>query len=267
MDKNNTSSGATLDMDRLTHAYILSGSGAGSLARRIAAAMVCEAASGRPCGFCRHCRKAMAGIHPDIITTSTQDGRAGILVGQARSLRSDAYVVPNEADRKVYIIDPADKMNPQAQNALLKVLEEPPGFTSFLLIAENTSALLETVRSRCIEVTQSAGDDAPAPNEAARDFMSVLETGNTLSIAEAVLALDKKDKSTREQLSALSQGMQTLAMERLKNSIQQGGRADFYVEIIQVFRRFDDHIAANVSAGNLVALLLSQFAPLPGGKI
>ncbi len=255
-----------VDMDRLTHAYILTGSGARSLAGRMAAAVVCSASSGRPCGQCRHCRKAMAGIHPDISTLSPQEGRAGILVGQARELRSDAFVIPNEADRKVYIIDPADKLNPQAQNALLKVLEEPPSFVTFLLVTDNANALLETVRSRCVELSHSGGDDSAAPGEDAVQLMGVLEGGSPLAAAEAVLALDKKDKSAREQLSALSQGMQLLAVQRLRACIKQGGNVDFYMNIVRVFRLLDDYMAANVSTANLAALLMSEFAPLGGSN-
>ena len=111
----------------LSHAYIITGGNAASrmeYARRLSAAYVCGAAA--PCGRCLHCEKALSGIHPDVISISLPEDKREIVVDQARALRTDAYVRPNEAERKVYVIDPADSMNDTAQNALLKVLEDGP---------------------------------------------------------------------------------------------------------------------------------------------
>ena len=135
----------------LSHAYILTGGNAASrraYAIRLAQAYVCEEAR-PPCLHCRHCEKAAGGIHPDVITVSPAEGKREILIDQARALRADAYIRPNEAARKVYLIDPADSMNAAAQNTLLKVLEEGPPYAAFLLLAEQTGGLLATIRSRC----------------------------------------------------------------------------------------------------------------------
>lgn len=131
------------------HAYLISGpagSGKRTLARLMAAALVCTGTEDRPCGRCPACRKALAGIHPDVMTLG---GEKEISVAQARFVRSDAYIRPNEAGRKVYILENAQSMNASAQNALLKLLEEGPDYAVFLLLAENPSALLATIRSRC----------------------------------------------------------------------------------------------------------------------
>lgn len=136
----------------LGHAYILSGpsgSGKHTLAKLISSAMVCqEEGNRRPCGSCPPCRKAAGGIHPDIITISGPDGKP-ISVDQVRQLRSDAHIRPNEAQRKVYLLERADRMNQSAQNAMLKLLEEGPAYAVFLLLAENSGGLLTTIRSRC----------------------------------------------------------------------------------------------------------------------
>ncbi len=141
----------------LSHAYILAGqagSGKRTLARLLAAAFTCEGQTGeKPCLSCPHCRKVMKGIHPDLITIG-DDGK-DITVAQARALRSDAYIRPNEAGRKVYVIENAQTMNPSAQNALLKLLEEGPAYAAFLLLTDNAAALLPTVRSRCEGLTLS----------------------------------------------------------------------------------------------------------------
>ena len=140
----------------LSHAYIISGptgSGKKTLAGLLAAALVCSGGGEIPCGLCSGCKKAMAGIHPDISAIGT-DGK-DITVSQVRALRSDAYIKPNEAGRKVYLIHRAQSMNQSAQNAMLKLLEEGPPYAAFLLLAENAAALLPTVRSRCEVLTLS----------------------------------------------------------------------------------------------------------------
>ena len=123
------------------HAYILSSPSredALRKAREIAAAAVCLAGHDVPCGQCRGCRKASAGVHPDIISVRRQTDKSGNLkrelsVGQIRELSVDAQVLPNEAERKAYIIEEAELMNLNAQNAALKLLEEPPPTVIFLL--------------------------------------------------------------------------------------------------------------------------------------
>ena len=135
----------------LSHAYLISGpagSGKKTLARLLAAAMVCTGEGERPCGLCPACNKAAKGIHPDVITLTGEDGKT-ITVGQARALRADAYIRPNEGERKVYIIQDAQTMNPPAQNSLLKLLEEGPAYAAFLLLADNPGGVLTTIRSRC----------------------------------------------------------------------------------------------------------------------
>lgn len=156
---------------------VASGDPAGALAeaRRLAAAAVCSSAGDRPCGVCRACRKAAADIHPDIITVRRQSDDKGrlkreITVDQIRWMAADAVVLPNEAERKVYILAEADKMNLQAQNAALKLLEEPPAGVSFLLCVTNLSLLLSTVRSRCGELRVGA-----APVEADEETVELAD--------------------------------------------------------------------------------------------
>lgn len=135
----------------LSHAYLIageSGTGRHTLAELLAETALCQGKGPRPCGQCVSCKKVRAGIHPDVIHVKPQPGKA-IAVDQIRQLRGDAYIRPNEGERKIYLIDEADQMGPGAQNALLKLLEEGPDYALFLLITENIQAMLETIRSRC----------------------------------------------------------------------------------------------------------------------
>ena len=138
---------------RLSHFYLLSGPrGAGkhTLAGLLAAAMLCEAEDG-PCGVCRSCRKVFPGNHPDYITIDDPTKKT-VPVDLIREARSDLFVRPNEGAKKIYLFPRAQDMGIPGQNALLKVLEEPPGYGVFLLLTDNPEKLLPTVRSRCVEL-------------------------------------------------------------------------------------------------------------------
>ncbi len=134
----------------LSHAYLLEGDvgmGKKTLATLICMMLCCEAQS-RPCGTCNHCRKLKGHLTPDIITLAPPPDKKQITIDQIRALREEAFLTASELPIKAFIIDSADAMNPQAQNALLKVLEEPPSGVYFFLLTANLSTLLPTVRSR-----------------------------------------------------------------------------------------------------------------------
>lgn len=158
----------------LSHAYLISGpagSGKRTLARLLSAAMVCTGGGEKPCGDCTACRKVLAGIHPDVIQVG-DDGK-DISVSMARQARADAYIRPNEGERKVYIFHRAQDMTVAAQNALLKLLEEGPAYAAFLLLTENPGSLLTTIRSRCEGAALTPVTAAEAEYELARRFPQV----------------------------------------------------------------------------------------------
>lgn len=138
----------------LSHAYILEGpdgSGRHTIAYMAAAALACENkhdySKPVPCLNCQSCKKILDKKSPDVIVKGT-DGKASIGVDIARFLKEDVYILPNDNEQKIYIIEDADKMTPQAQNAILLTLEEPPSFVHFFLLCNNSESLLETIRSR-----------------------------------------------------------------------------------------------------------------------
>lgn len=138
------------------HALLLEGpigSGRRTVARLIAAALVCRSDGERPCGHCPACHKVLNAIHPDITEIGGTEDTRSFHIDAVRALREEAYVRPNEAPVRVFILCDVQTMTEQAQNALLKLLEEPPAHVHFLLTCENRSQLLETVRSRLFAVT------------------------------------------------------------------------------------------------------------------
>lgn len=139
--------------DKLSHAFILEGArgtGKHTVAISVAAALACSHQNGDgafPCYECRECKKVLESKCPDVNIIGT-GGKATLVVDTVRALREDVRTVPNDLDFKLYIIEDADKMTEQAQNALLLTLEEPPSYVRFILLCENADLLLETIRSR-----------------------------------------------------------------------------------------------------------------------
>ena len=139
---------------KLTHSFLLTGpegSGRHTLARILCAAMQCTAPGERPCGVCPQCRKVLDGAHPDICIVDDPEKKT-IPVKLVRDACTDLYIRPNEGQRKIYLFPRAQDLNQQGQNVLLKSIEEPPPYGTFLLLAEHAEQLLPTIRSRCAEL-------------------------------------------------------------------------------------------------------------------
>ncbi len=211
----------------LSHAYLITGGGGDSraaFAGRLAAAYLCEG-DVPPCGRCRACRKVGKGSHPDLSRTAPPPDKAEITVEQIRALRADAYVRPNEGRRKVYVIDPADAMNPAAQNALLKVLEEGPAYAAFLLVSDRPGKLLDTVRSRCELLSLPREEALPGPEllERAERLAGLLLAGDELACAQALVELELS-KPKAEELSALLLETERAVSRRLAREPRRGAR-------------------------------------------
>ena len=138
---------------RIVHALLITGpagSGKRTLAGLFSQALMCTSPGSRPCGQCPACQRVSSGVHPDILILRPEKGKKVIPVSAIRTtLRQYISHRPYEGGSHIAIIEQADRMNTEAQNALLKILEEPPGATMFFLIAEQPDRLLTTIRSRC----------------------------------------------------------------------------------------------------------------------
>ncbi len=156
---------ARLEANALPHALLIEGpvgSGRRTLARLIAAALVCRESGERPCGRCVACHKALGALHPDVTELGGSGESRSFHIDAVRSLREEAHVLPNEAPVRVFILCDVQAMTEQAQNALLKLLEEPPACVRLILTCENRSQLLETVRSRLFPLTLGGVEPAEA---------------------------------------------------------------------------------------------------------
>lgn len=163
-------------------------------ARDIAASIVCREKTFPACGRCPACRKSRLRVHPDVRLVEAEKGT--ISVDQVRRLRSDAYVKPNDGDEKAYIIRDASLMTPQAQNALLKVIEQPPPGVTFLLCDRRADGILETLRSRlAVLAFPLAEPESGAYADACAQAIAFAADGN----AHGVLEILSRACTTREK--------------------------------------------------------------------
>lgn len=173
--------------NKISHAYLIQGeklSGKRMIADIFARALQCEAgkassehqetlfempseATGpRPCNQCRSCKQAINGNHPDIIYVTHEKPNVISVDNIRQQVNGDIDIKPYSGDYKIYIIDEAEKMNVQAQNALLKTLEEPPSYAVILLLATRAEAMLQTILSRCVVLNTK-----PVPNDLIKNYL------------------------------------------------------------------------------------------------
>lgn len=187
----------------LSHALIFSGPGERTAAARYAAAaMECTAGGERPCLACPDCRKVIRGIHPDVVFVRDEE-HAEISVDVVRRARADAFIRPNEGARKIYIFEDCSLLTEKDQNVLLKTVEEGPAYAAFFFCTENAAALLQTIRSRCVEVkTAPVQQDEGAGLPQAIELARVIAAGSAARRAAFFVSLER-EKIKRDALGAL----------------------------------------------------------------
>lgn len=229
---------------QLSHAYLVVGKNRRDLASKLAAAWVCTGDT-PPCGTCSGCRKAAMGIHPDIIRSDPEG--EGLKAEAVRNLRSDAYIRPNEAPKKVYVLEHAELLNQTGQNILLKLIEEGPSYACFLFLSPNPELLLSTIRSRC-ETIRAPGEETRQAGEEGEKLAQLILTGaGPQETLPFLISLEKKD---REEISLLLE--ETAA--RLTAALPRRP------ELLKVLDRLAPIRAAcefNISAGHLAGWIAS----------
>lgn len=192
------------------------GSGKRTFARLMAKSLLCRSlGADGPCGRCVSCRKAEGGIHPDITVVIPEKDKTTLSVEAVRSIREGLYILPNDSDRKIYIIPDAENLTPAAQNALLKAFEEPPPFVLFILTAKSPHGLVPTLLSRAarLKTAPVANGEMAAyirkrhKSPEAEIEAAVALSGGSVGLAESLL----KGKFLEETLSFLEGYARALA--------------------------------------------------------
>lgn len=196
----------------LSHALILEGGDAASrlsAAKEIAMAVLCESEN-KPCSSCSKCRKVEAFIHPDVHLLTKDEKSSMIKVDPIRELKKKAAVLPNDGQKSVFIIDSAELMNPQAQNALLKIFEEPAKHLLFILCCGAKSSLLDTIISRATayslgeEIFEPEGNEkSEKAHNLASELALCVADENELSFLKRIAPLQKDKELFRYTLESM----------------------------------------------------------------
>lgn len=245
----------SLKKGNISHFYLISGaqgSGKRTLAHLLAAAILCPNED-KPCLTCPVCRRVMSDSHPDFITVTDSEHK-NVAVKLVREMREDVFVRPNEAEHKIYFIP--QELGIEGQNALLKILEEPPKYGVFLLLTDNPDKLLPTVRSRCTQLkllplprdvllAQLKKDD---PARSAEDLeAAVLRSGGFLGQAREFLAQAQHTQPQTATLVAAFAQRDALALVQTLAPMEKWKR-DALVEILSAWIEiFEGALVARMS--------------------
>lgn len=263
------------EKNKIPHAILISGldDEKNKIANLLARVVLCTG-EGKPCGVCNSCHKVQNNIHPDLIMYKSE--KAIIPIDDIRDIRNDSFVFPNDGEKKVYIINDADKMNAPSQNAFLKILEEPPSFTTFILVCTNSDSLLPTVLSRVAHLKLQSNSDydviSDEIKEISRNIANSISTRDELEIFKTFLLCEKRKRdemtSIYSYLTAILRD--AMVLEAIPNdlftndseskSICEKLTADEIIKTMKIIDEAQRLTAQNVGVGHIVAMCAAKIA-------
>lgn len=214
-----------INTNRFPHALLIEcdDDALGAQAARLGAQMlICENPSEAPCGKCAACKKTENASHPDISEYSGGNSPRSFKVDWVREAIRNAYILPNEADVKVFVFLRVQTMSESAQNAVLKVLEEPPSYVRFILQCDSKTNMLETILSRCVLLSLKSSQTSQLSEKAREGVINLAEAVNArdeYTLLKALGAFEKDKDTLREVISELIKVFRDAAF------IKGGGKA------------------------------------------
>ena len=258
---------ASLRRGHISHFYLISGprgSGKHTLAKLLSAAILCEDEQ-KPCLRCRQCRRVLENGHPDFITVEDPEHK-NVAVRIVREFREDVFILPNESDYKIYLFP--QELGTEGQNALLKILEEPPAYGVFILLTDNPEKLLPTVRSRCTELKLQSLPTDILKKQLLRDFPDAQEqdleaaaarSGGFLGQARELLESGSQVPPQTESLVKALCDRDTLTLVQTLTPMEKWKR-DALADILQSWMELTEEALVCRSGGNAVSPLARQLA-------
>ena len=263
----------SLSRGHISHFYLISGprgSGKRTLAKLLAAAILCKGGD-RPCLTCHACRRVLESNHPDFITVEDPEHKT-TAVKIVRQFREDVFILPNESDHKIYLFP--QELGLEGQNALLKILEEPPKYGVFILLSDNPAKLLPTVRSRCTELKLQALPGEVLKKQLQKDFPQATEedleaalrrSGGFLGQARELLSSGSETTPQTEGFARAFAARNALALTEVLVPMEKWKR-DALTEILQSWAELLEEALTcrtGAMAGSSLAKTLSQGRSTP----
>ena len=240
-----------IEMGKVSHSYIFSGaagSGKKRIANTFAAALQCESSGERPCEKCESCKKAIGKNHPDIITV-THEKPGVISIDEIRDqILHDVAIKPYCSPYKIYIVPDAEMMTMQAQNSLLKTIEEPPEYAVILLLTTNVDSLLPTILSRCVKLELKVVEDSLVKKYLMEhlhvpDYQAELDT----SFAQGNIGKAKEAATSKEFMEMTQNALQILKFadsmevyemaDAIRNLTAEKNNINEYLDLFQFWFR------------------------------
>ena len=251
-----------MESGRLPHAIVIEGDeglGKRTLAKEIALSLLCRGEGERPCRECPQCSKVLKGYHPDIYEYSATGGARSFHVDVVREVKEDVFVRPNEADYKVYILGNCQCMSESAQNAILKILEEPPSYAVFILTVDSKSALLETVLSRSVVISLEGAE----PSKGA-DY--ICEIMPETEYSDALAAVTAWGGNIGKAIDALGDGKLSKITNITCNLAEAMIKTDEY-ELLKVCSVFDRDRETLIACIELLKVIVRDALLYNGGSV
>ncbi|MBE6741218.1 MAG: hypothetical protein E7570_02850 [Ruminococcaceae bacterium] len=278
-----------LESNRFPHALIIEGEeglGKRTLAKEIALSLICISEEERPCRKCAQCKKVLKNVHPDVCIYKPDESKKSrpFSVDTVRDIINDASIKPNEAQFKIYILEECERMNASAQNALLKIIEEPPSYAVFILCASSKAAMLPTVLSRSVVVSlegveNSEGAEYICEKNSDIDYESALHAisvcsgnigkaiqmlgdgklGKIIEISNSVAnaLIQDKEYELIKALSVFEKDNQTMisCLEFLKSIFRDALLYSSGADMISNQKETVKRLAQNLTTGKLIKLI------------